>query len=506
MRVTEMPNPHTSQIDRASIPEMVQQLGKADGEIYGSPEWGPGLFDSVFLQKLALLKERIAHTLKHPMGRVVLSGAGTSGRLALHAAAVYDSQTGPGQIVGLMAGGVNAFYHAAERVEDMPEIGVKDLTDILPEEGPLVYVGITCGLSAAYVAGQACHAMKRKQAYTAVLGFNSLEDAARRPLSGMHGNFHSILQTLEADASSCILNPIIGSEPITGSTRMKGGSATRIILDCLLARTPIHDMLAISQQTQNLFYQNGRHLKPLIEKASKALIKGGGMVYLAGPREGLMAMLDASECPPTFGSSPHQVQAFVDSGFSTLLPHFPLNSFLLDAYTYKKWDAVFTMGQSNQLQEACRDLPNAVHIHPAPMKEMLNSHSPALLSAASDLFLKWTLNAISTCAFIQCGKVYGNKMIDLKISNLKLWDRAARIVGELGEVEPNEANSLLKRAIGVEDSQDNQEIEALIPIAVRSEKVVATAILMARKAVSPEQARLHLTHHPKLRDSFHIGT
>jgi len=61
---------------------------------------------------------------------------------------------------------------------------------------------------------------------------------------------------------------------------------------------------------------------------------------------------------------------------------------------------------------------------------------------------KLVLNSITTVAFVQFGKVYGNLMVDLKCSNSKLWDRGARIISTITGLEKDPAMDLLRRADG----------------------------------------------------------
>ena len=120
MRVTELPNPLTAHIDLASAEDMITQIGTAEGQIFGSPEWGPALNDAPFLDRLFRLREMVQRVLHQDQGRVILMGAGTSGRLALTGAAHYRRPFGKGRTVGLMAGGPGAFFKAKEGRKTSP--------------------------------------------------------------------------------------------------------------------------------------------------------------------------------------------------------------------------------------------------------------------------------------------------------------------------------------------------------------------------------------------------
>ena len=77
---------------------------------------------------------------------------------------------------------------------------------------------------------------------------------------------------------------------------------------------------------------------------------------------------------------------------------------------------------------------------------------PELLTGSTRLkaatATKMTLNMISTIVMIKLGKVYGNKMVDVSVTNSKLYDRAIRILQEIAHLEQNEANELLKLTNG----------------------------------------------------------
>ncbi|MDX5936352.1 N-acetylmuramic acid 6-phosphate etherase [Acidithiobacillus thiooxidans] len=146
-------------------------------------------------------------------GRLFYIGAGTSGRLG-----VLDASECPPTfsvehdlIIGIIAGGDKALRHAIEGAEDSENDGHKDLTNYLINENDSV-IGISASGNTPYVLG-ALHYAKRKGAFTIGLCNNQVN------------KFSSI--------AHMVIIPIVGPEIITGSTRMKAGTAQKLVLNTI---------------------------------------------------------------------------------------------------------------------------------------------------------------------------------------------------------------------------------------------------------------------------------
>ena len=171
-------------------------------------------------------------------------------------------------------------------------------------------IGITCGLSAPYVAGQIDYMLnlnnevKHKNEFgAAVMGFNPVELARNQPIEKFNNEkpFRDVArQLLEVslyDSNFSVLNPIIGPEPVSGSSRMKGGSATAVLLDVLCIRAiglvtgllPSHhplyttsqrsifDLLMMYNDTHNRTYNSMiSTLNTTMNDASESLKKDNG--------------------------------------------------------------------------------------------------------------------------------------------------------------------------------------------------------------------------------------
>lgn len=146
-------------------------------------------------------------------GRLVYIGAGTSGRLGVLDASECPPTYGvdPGMVVGVIAGGVKALYSAIEGAEDDREQSVRDLEEISFSKAD-VLVGIAASGRTPYVIG----ALKYARSLGAITASISCVKNAE--------------VSLEADYP---IEAVVGSEIITGSTRMKAGTAQKIILNMI---------------------------------------------------------------------------------------------------------------------------------------------------------------------------------------------------------------------------------------------------------------------------------
>jgi N-acetylmuramic acid 6-phosphate etherase len=154
----------------------------------------------------------ISHRLQHG-GRLIYIGAGTSGRLGILDAAecppTFNSD--PAQVLGIIAGGPRAMLRAVEGAEDSPELAAEDLRTISLSSQDVV-VGIATSGRTPYVAGALDYG-RSQGAYTISLSCN--RDA---------------LISSRADLS---ITPVVGPEVLSGSTRMKAGTATKMVLNML---------------------------------------------------------------------------------------------------------------------------------------------------------------------------------------------------------------------------------------------------------------------------------
>ena len=201
---TEQRNPNTMNIDTLSTLEMVKLINEEDHKVAEAV--------SLVAGQIALAVDLIADRLSKG-GRLIYCGAGTSGRLGILDAVECPPtfSTDPEMVQCLMAGGYGAIFKAVEGAEDSKELGVQDMKNISFTAGD-VLVGIAASGRTPYVLG--C------MEYAKTLG------AATVSVTCCPG---SVLDTF-ADIG---IAPAPGPEVVTGSTRMKSGTAQKMVLNML---------------------------------------------------------------------------------------------------------------------------------------------------------------------------------------------------------------------------------------------------------------------------------
>ena len=201
---TEARNPASEHIDEVSTLEMVRIIHGADQEAVAAV--------GHVLPQIAAAIDAIAARLEAG-GRLFYLGAGTSGRLGvLDASECPPTYNTPPELVqGIIAGGDAALRRSIERAEDKPELGARDLEENDFSVGD-VLVGIAASGRTPYVLGGMEHA---------------------RGLGSLTIGLTCVPGSPVAEAADIALVPATGPEVVTGSTRMKAGTATKLVLNML---------------------------------------------------------------------------------------------------------------------------------------------------------------------------------------------------------------------------------------------------------------------------------
>jgi N-acetylmuramic acid 6-phosphate etherase len=220
--------------------------------------------------------------------------------------------------------------------------------------------------------------------------------------------------------------------------------------------------------------RQSRQIAAAIDLIVERFRKSGRLFYVGAGTSGRLGVLDASECPPTFGVPPSLVQGIIAGGRRALVrsaegaEDFPEDgAAAINNKRVRAKDIVvglaacgmtpFVHGALKQARkiraatifvtcapEAVEHIPAEIIINPVVGPEVVTGSTRMKAGTATKL----VLNTLTTGAMIKLGKVYGNLMVDLKATNDKLRDRSVRIVMEMTKLNRPGASRLLARAQG----------------------------------------------------------
>jgi N-acetylmuramic acid 6-phosphate etherase len=217
-----------------------------------------------------------------------------------------------------------------------------------------------------------------------------------------------------------------------------------------------------------------RQIARAVELVVAAFKSGGRLFYLGAGTSGRLGVLDAAECPPTFGTDPETVQGIIAGGYGSLvrsregvednaesareeiknrkvgrrdvvigITASKRTPYVLEGLLYaKKRGAKTVFISCNPRKMAPRDFHVNICLVVGP--EVIAGSSRMKAGTAQ----KMTLNMISTAAMIRTGRVYGNRMVDLTATSEKLKERSKKILMDVCAVGYEEAGELLKKASG----------------------------------------------------------
>lgn len=244
---TEQRNPHSMDIDARSTEEILKIINEEDKTVpYAVEKELPYITQAVDL---------IVKALKNG-GRLLYFGAGTSGRLGVVDASECPPTFGTpfGMIEGYIAGGKEAMFRAQERAEDYEENGAKDIV-LAKVTNKDVVCGIAASRRTPYVIG-AVKKAKEIGATTLFITCNPRE------------NFN----IKEVDVAIC---PYVGPEVIMGSTRMKSGTAQKLVLNMLTTTA----MIRMGKVYENMMIDLQMTNKKLVERSKKIVMTITGLDY-----------------------------------------------------------------------------------------------------------------------------------------------------------------------------------------------------------------------------------
>ncbi|ENM3888050.1 N-acetylmuramic acid 6-phosphate etherase [Vibrio cholerae] len=238
--VSEGRNPDTMDIDLLSSQEIIERLNQQDKQV-------PLAVEAV-LPQIAQAVDKITAAFKQG-GRLIYLGAGTSGRLGVLDASECPPTFGVSDqmVIGLIAGGKEAMFTAQEGAEDNATLGAHDLQQI-DFSSKDVLVGIAASGRTPYVIGALEYA-NDLGATTIALSCN--------PDSPI------------AEIAQIAISPVVGPEALTGSTRLKSGTAQKLVLNMLTTAS----MIRLGKSYQNLMVDVRATNRKLIARAVRIVMQ-----------------------------------------------------------------------------------------------------------------------------------------------------------------------------------------------------------------------------------------
>jgi len=238
--ITESRNKNSMEIDKLSTLEMLEVINNEDQKV--------PLAIKTQLKEVAKAVDLIANAFLND-GRLIYIGAGTSGRLGILDASECPPTFGTpaGLVVGIIAGGKDAILKAVENAEDNKQMCVDDLKDINFNSKDIL-VGIAASGRTPYVIGGIEYA-KKLEAVTV----------------GISCNPDSIL----AKSVQIPISPVVGAEVVTGSSRLKAGTAQKLILNMLTTGS----MIKIGKVYGNLMVDVEATNKKLVERQKQIVME-----------------------------------------------------------------------------------------------------------------------------------------------------------------------------------------------------------------------------------------
>ena len=434
----KIPETLVKEVSRTQLPETEKESGKLTLEAMETKdlqdkmsESYQSLPDSIYA-KLSEIHTLISETKQciYSGGRVFLLGAGTSGRIAAEC-----SSYNPESIIVIPSGGQDAIFVAKEGAEDEYTSAWIALKRHGVSSNDIV-IGLSASGTAPFVVGGLCCAQAQGIKTAAI----SCNDNAAISKFATH-----------------VVEVPVGSEFITGSTRLKSGSL-QLFITSLLASTSVSSEFDTIASIENLLIELKRHtfnfqfcgteMQNIIEVAATAIKNKGRIIYVGNDACGRLGIIDASECPPTFGTKRHQVQGIIIEGdevfkatcnaelgetLEAQLERLELNKndavIMLLSCFHRELNYVHIISHCKKVQANCA----AIEITRAPANvnqsivPTVTLPVPSSEGSTAEILLKMqlkqALNLISTIVMIQDGRVVGNRMSKMSRTNQKLQRR-----------------------------------------------------------------------------------
>ncbi|MEC6823318.1 N-acetylmuramic acid 6-phosphate etherase [Photobacterium piscicola] len=211
-----------------------------------------------------------------------------------------------------------------------------------------------------------------------------------------------------------------------------------------------------------------------VDAIAAAFSQGGRLIYIGAGTSGRLGILDASECPPTYGSAPEQVVGLIAGGHQAILKavenaedNVEMGADDLKAIHFSAKDVLVGIAASGRTPYVLGAMAYARSMNATVACVSCNPQSP--MTAAADIVItpvvgaevvtgssrmkagtaqKLVLNMLTTGAMIRMGKIYGNLMVDVEATNAKLVERQKQIVMQATECDREQAEVALDACDG----------------------------------------------------------
>ena len=279
-------------------------------------------------------------------------------------------------------------------------------------------------------------------------------------------------------------------------------------LDALSTEDLVGVFVAEDRKPQEAVAGAAAALAQAIDAIAQRLQAGGRLFYLGAGTSGRLGVLDAAECPPTFCSAPELVQGVLAGGAPALLRSsegledlFDAGRSDLEARGFGSGDALVGIAAGGTTPYVHGGLAHArslgalaiamacVPAEQVPMPCDIDIRlltGPEVLTGSTRLkagtATKMALNILSTGVMVRLGKVYGNRMVDVAVTNSKLEDRALRILSDLANVSREQGRDLLEASSG--------SVKLALVMARRSLDAAQAAEVLQRSGGNLRQALL----------------
>jgi N-acetylmuramic acid 6-phosphate etherase len=261
-------------------------------------------------------------------------------------------------------------------------------------------------------------------------------------------------------------------------------------------------LVAINKEDSHVWqavHEEIPHIEVAVNKITEAFLRGGRLFYIGAGTSGRLGVVDASECPPTFGVDPTMVQGIIAGGNEAMFravegaeDSFQAGREVIEHNGITTNDIVcgiaasgrtpFVRGALMQAQElgiytillTTNSRHNLEHLHVHADCIIAPIVGPEVIAGStrmkSGTAQKLVLNMLTTASMIKIGKTYGNIMVDVQPTNDKLRERSKKIVMEITGVDYNNAEKVLSEC-------DFQVKTALIMILKNTDTTTAQELL-----------------------------